>query len=300
MPARMWRVTSKTLAASVLTCHLPVKIGGIPGLVQALRPESMGLPLGLEVLVQALHGPEEAAGVQHGAAGDADRAAPGTHVVGVGEEGALSDQSIQVGGVDLTIAGGADGVEALVVGEQEEDIRRFGAERREAQHGAEERVQGPGQTMHGMGFSQAGGSCRVDDDFPGPRGSCLALEFGHYSDWTSSHTSSHTSSVCSEQHEAARMFSLDKLKVYDKALTNAASLAQLGIHAVVSRLARSAQTLDAPVASGGSCRHESGVEHCRSQWALCAWREAESVRGSRKCGGPVRNVSGALHAHRQA
>jgi hypothetical protein len=38
--------------------------------------------------------------------------------------------------------------------------------------------------------------------------------------------SSHTSSICSGQHEQARMFSLNKLKVYDKALTNAASLAQ--------------------------------------------------------------------------
>ena len=41
--------------------------------------------------------------------------------------------------------------------------------------------------------------------------------------------------------------------------------AELGIHAVVSGSARSTQTLDAPVASSGSCRHESGVEHCRSQ-----------------------------------
>ena len=76
--------------------------------------------------------------------------------------------------------------------------------------------------------------------------------------------------------------------------------AQRGIHAVVSRLAWSAQTLDAPAASRGSYRHESGVEHCRSQRALCAWREAESVRDSRKCDGPVRNVSGALHTHRKA
>jgi four helix bundle protein len=164
------------------------------------------------------------------------------------------------------------------------------------------------------------------------------------------------------------MFSLDKLKVYDKALANAASLAQRSrswdkrhavtdqllrasesfvlnlaegarlrsaakrqhvldyaigsalecaacldiaqikeflcpdetLHAVVSRLARSAQTLDAPVTPGGSCRHESGVEHCRSQRALCVWREAESVRDSRKRGGPGRNVWGALHAHGQA
>jgi hypothetical protein len=69
------------------------------------------------------------------------------------------------------------------------------------------------------------------------------LEFGHFPDWTSSHTSSHTLSICGEQHEEARMFSLDKLKVYDKALANAASLAQRSRswdkrHAVTDQLLR--------------------------------------------------------------
>jgi hypothetical protein len=69
------------------------------------------------------------------------------------------------------------------------------------------------------------------------------LEFGHFPDWTSSHTSSHTSSICGEQHEEARMFSLDKLKVYDKALANAASLAHRSrswdkSHAVTDQLLR--------------------------------------------------------------
>jgi hypothetical protein len=49
-----------------------------------------------------------------------------------------------------------------------------------------------------------------------------ALEFGHYSVWTSSHTSS----ICGEQHEEGRMFSLDKLKVYDQALASADELSR--------------------------------------------------------------------------
>jgi hypothetical protein len=53
---------------------------------------------------------------------------------------------------------------------------------------------------------------------PGPGVVTPGLEFEHFPNWPSSHTASHTPSICGEQHEEARMFSLDKLKVYDKAI----------------------------------------------------------------------------------
>jgi hypothetical protein len=87
------------------------------------------------------------------------------------------------------------------------------------------------------------------------RAKARALEFGHFSDWTSSHTAS----ICGEQHEEARMFSLDKLKVCDKALANAASLAQQSRswdkrHAVTDQLLRASESFVLNLAEGARLR----------------------------------------------
>ena len=63
-----------------------------------------------------------AAGHQHGAARHAHRRHGAAHDVGTGEGGARAHQPVQVGRVDVGVAERADGVEALVVGEEEQDV----------------------------------------------------------------------------------------------------------------------------------------------------------------------------------
>ena len=94
----------------------------------------------------------------------------------------------------------------------------------------------------------------------------LPLEFGHYSDSTSSHTSSHTSSTCGGQHEEAKTFSLDKLKVYDRALASAASLAQHSRswdkrHAVTDQLLRASESVVLNLAEGARLRSSAKRHH---------------------------------------
>jgi four helix bundle protein len=94
----------------------------------------------------------------------------------------------------------------------------------------------------------------------------LPLEFGHFSGWTSSHTSSHTSSICGQQPEEARMFSLDKLNVYDKALASAASLAQHSEswdkrHAVRDQLLRASESVVLNLAEGARLRSAAKRQH---------------------------------------
>lgn len=62
----------------------------------------------------------------HGAAGLADCAVHGTHAVVSPEAEAFGDKAVDVRCVDVWISIGANGVCALVIGEDEEDVRAFG------------------------------------------------------------------------------------------------------------------------------------------------------------------------------
>lgn len=65
---------------------------------------------------------EGTAGEEHGAGGDADGALEAAHDMGFGEGGAGAYEAIEVGGLDARVAEGADGVGALIVGEQEDEV----------------------------------------------------------------------------------------------------------------------------------------------------------------------------------
>ena len=66
---------------------------------------------------------EGASGVQHGPAGHADRARCAAGYMRLPERDPPFRQLVEVGRLDPWIAQGADGVEALIVGEEEEDVR---------------------------------------------------------------------------------------------------------------------------------------------------------------------------------
>ncbi len=55
--------------------------------------------------------------------GDTDRARPRAHVVGMGESGAALRETIEMGSFDVGPVRSGDGIEGLVVGEKEEDVR---------------------------------------------------------------------------------------------------------------------------------------------------------------------------------
>lgn len=63
-----------------------------------------------------------AAAHEHGAAGNADGAAIAAEAIIGAEAEALVDQAIEVGGADVRVAPGADGLGLLVVGEEEEEV----------------------------------------------------------------------------------------------------------------------------------------------------------------------------------
>jgi len=83
--------------------------------------------IGMDGFSRALEVKEGSSGHEHGAAGHTDGAAHGTHDVGVGEGRAISDEHVHVRCFDLGIAEGRDGVESLIVGEEEEDIGLLGS-----------------------------------------------------------------------------------------------------------------------------------------------------------------------------
>ena len=62
------------------------------------------------------------AGHEHGAAGRADRADGSAHDAGLGEGGSGAGQAVHGGGADFGVVEGVEGAEALVVGEEEEDV----------------------------------------------------------------------------------------------------------------------------------------------------------------------------------
>ena len=97
-------------------------VGAVAGLLQVLRPETASLALLFGGPVDLERLPDRAPGVDHRPAGDADRAAPGTHIVGVGEGRSRADDPVEVRRLDLIVAQGVDGLVALVVGEDEEKV----------------------------------------------------------------------------------------------------------------------------------------------------------------------------------
>ena len=62
------------------------------------------------------------AGVEHGAAGDADRAGPSSLMEAVGEVAAGADELIEVRGLDFGVVDGVDGAEHEVVRDYEEEV----------------------------------------------------------------------------------------------------------------------------------------------------------------------------------
>ncbi len=62
------------------------------------------------------------AGVQHGAAGDADRAGPSSLMEAVGEVAAGANQLVEVRGVNLGVVDGVDGAEHEIVRDDEEEV----------------------------------------------------------------------------------------------------------------------------------------------------------------------------------
>jgi len=70
---------------------------------------------------------EGSSGHEHGPAWHANGATHGSHDVSVGEGRAMSDELVHVRGFDLGVAQGCDGVESLIVGEEEEEIGLLGS-----------------------------------------------------------------------------------------------------------------------------------------------------------------------------
>jgi four helix bundle protein len=116
------------------------------------------------------------------------------------------------------------------------------------------------------------------------------------------------------------MFSLDKLKVYDKALANAASLAQRSRswdkrHAVTDQLLRASESFVLNLAEGARLRSAAKRQHvldyaigsaleCAACLDIAQIKEFlcpdETLQEKSSLCEVVRNVCGALHAHGQA
>ncbi len=112
------------LEAAVEARRAVVPLAGAPGAVavagQVLAEQHVA---GGDVLACAFDVEEIAPGVQHRPARHADRAGGAAGDVRVGEGRAAFHQAVEVRGVDLVRAKGADRVEALVVREQDQDVR---------------------------------------------------------------------------------------------------------------------------------------------------------------------------------
>ncbi len=89
------------------------------GVVAGMR-ERFGPERGLLELFAGAEGGE--AGIEHGAAGDADGGGPGALVEAVGEVSAALDETVDIWGLDFGVAEGGDGAEREVVGDEEEEV----------------------------------------------------------------------------------------------------------------------------------------------------------------------------------
>lgn len=97
--------------------------GAEGGIARGLEGFAHGRVVGRDLLAFAVKVKEGAPGVEHGPAGHADRARSPAWDVGVLEGRASGRQLVEIGRLDPRIAQRADGVEALVVGEEEENVR---------------------------------------------------------------------------------------------------------------------------------------------------------------------------------
>ncbi len=91
--------------------------------LHVFRPEAPSGPFVLRFLGCLFGPPDEASGVEHVSAGHANRTTPGSHVVCPREAGARLHQPVEVGGFDIGYPELPDGLVALVVGKDEENIR---------------------------------------------------------------------------------------------------------------------------------------------------------------------------------
>ena len=100
-----------------------VPFAGAEGAVaRALQGFADGRVVVGNALARALDVEQTAPRVQHGPAGHAHRTAGAARDVGMGEGDAIRHQPVDVGRDDLVIAQGVDRVEALVVGEEEDNV----------------------------------------------------------------------------------------------------------------------------------------------------------------------------------
>ena len=122
MPPR--KISAPSLEATVEARRAVVPLAGAPSAV-AVAGEVLAeqhVP-GRDSLACAFDLEQIAAGVQHRPARHADRAGGAAGDVRVGEGRAALRQAVEVRGLDLARAQGADRVEALVVREQDQDVR---------------------------------------------------------------------------------------------------------------------------------------------------------------------------------
>ena len=89
--------------------------GGVAVLAEQFRQE-----FGSDQIVADIH--PSAAAHEHGPAGDAHRSAVGTETIVAAKTGPAAGETIEVGGLDVTVAPGAECVSALIVGEENEKI----------------------------------------------------------------------------------------------------------------------------------------------------------------------------------
>ena len=75
--------------------------------------------VGWYLLAGVLDVVQGSAGVEHGAAGHTNGTAAAAGDVGVSEGGTAGDKLVHVGSVDVGITQSVDGVETLVIGEEE-------------------------------------------------------------------------------------------------------------------------------------------------------------------------------------
>ena len=98
-------------------------VGLVASSFHVFRPEAPFGSFGFRFFGCLLGSPDEASGVEHVSASHADRTTPGTHVVCPHEAGTRLHQSIEIGGLYIGYTEITDGLVALVVGKDEENVR---------------------------------------------------------------------------------------------------------------------------------------------------------------------------------
>ena len=108
------------------------EVGVVSSSCELLGPEKVLFFIGgLEIPGGFFGLPEKDACVEHVAAGNADRYAPGTHVVSTTEVRATLGEAVEIRSFDFAVTERADRIEALVVREDEEEVGLVGSDCRE-------------------------------------------------------------------------------------------------------------------------------------------------------------------------